>query len=179
MCAKVKMLTVNDLFGYCTLVLKKHKYSKCIHYFPFEDNESITAIELPVAPAKRMKYGLTGNSHQYGKVFNSVIYVITQPGSLLPLAESSGLLFFIPLTVKGVLGYYSDKVLKRPHIAAYNTPVSCAFFSTKDYLLCSSVGLIKYLIRQGIHQPSICGFERSSNPYGFQFKKTYRRPYHG
>lgn len=68
------------------------------------------------------------------------------------------------LTLSTLFGYDRVKVLKRPHIAEHNTPVSSAFFSSKDFTLCSSVGVIKNLTRQGIYQPSICGFERSSNP---------------
>jgi hypothetical protein len=88
-------------------------------------------------------------------------------------------LFFSPLTVKGGLGYYVHKVLKRPHVAAYNTPVSCAFFSTKDYLLCSSVRLIQHLIRQGICRPTTCGFERSSNPFPGSNSKNHVGGHHG
>jgi hypothetical protein len=84
------------------------------------------------------------------------------------------------LSLQGVLGYNVGKVLKRPHIAAYITSVNSDFFTSKDYLLRSSVGLIQNLIRQRIHQPSICGFEHSIGPlWASKFKITYRRPAHG
>jgi hypothetical protein len=184
MCAKVKMLTANDLLVNCTKVLKKHKYSNCIHYFPFEDNESITAIELPVAPAKRMKQGLTGNSNQYGKVFNSVITSnSTQPGSLLPLAESSGLPFFdILLTLQGIFYYNFNLVLNTPLEAAYSTPVSSAFFTSKDYPLCSS-GKQKYDTRKGnIAGRLLAVFNHSNKPNPLNkgsYEQTRRRPIYG
>ena len=130
---------------HCTKVHLMQKVCNCIHYSihfsPYKDNESITAIDLnrrtSIAEQRKSRCCLTGKSNLYGMVLNSLAgamakknsLVSTQPGSVLPLAEASGLPFFdILLTLQGIFCYYLHKVLKRPHIAAYSTPVSSAFF---------------------------------------------------
>ena len=87
-----------------------------------------------------------------------------------------------PLTVKGVLGYYGSLVLNTPLEAAYSTPVSSAFFTSKDYPLCSS-GEQKYNTRKwNIAGRLLAVFKHSNKPNplnkGSQ-EQTRRRPYHG
>ena len=162
---------------HCTKVHLMQKVCKCIqndHFSPYEDNESITAIDLnrrtSIAEQRKSRCCLTGKSNLYGMVLNSLAgamakknsLVSTQPGSVLPLAEASGLPFFdILLTLQGIFCYYLHKVLKRPTQAEYITLVSSGFFTSIDYLW-PSVGLIKDLPWQGIRQPSTCGFEPSA-----------------
>ena len=180
---------------HCTKVHLMQKVCNCIHYSihfsPYKDNESITAIDLnrrtSIAEQRKSRCCLTGKSNLYGMVLNSLAgamakknsLVSTQPGSVLPLAESSGHLFDILFTLQGIFCYYLHKVLKRPTQAEYITLVSSGFFTSIDYLW-PSVGLIKDLIRQEIRQPSCVGFEHLANPSkGLNFKIHTRRPYHG
>ena len=67
-------------------------------------------------------------------------------------------------TSQDILCYNRTKVLNTPLEAAYSTPVSSAFFTSKDYPLCSS-GEQKYNTRKGnIAGRLLAVFKHSNKP---------------
>jgi hypothetical protein len=194
MCAKVKMLPAIDVLVNCTLVLIKHKYSNCIHCIKRIPKELLLEVNRNTSALQR----LTENSHQYGMVFNSGCLATslqkTQPGSIPASVESSGQLFekiscsvipnnwinYILLTLQGILYYYWCLVLNTPHVAENVTPVSSAFFSSKDYLWLGSEQ--EYNTRKGnivgrLHAVFKCPAAYRNSRLTTNI--TCRRPYHG
>jgi hypothetical protein len=94
MCAKVKMLTAINSSVNCTLVLIKHKYSKCIQRIL-----SLPGVKCETAAPARNARCTTGNTpalqnlSRCGMVLESrrvATSLQTQPGSKPAIAESSG-----------------------------------------------------------------------------------------
>lgn len=89
---------------------------------------------------------------------------------------------YILLTLRGVFWYYFNLVLNTPLEAENSTPVSSAFFSSKDFTLCSS-GKQKYKTRKwNIAGRLLAVFNHSNKPNPLNkgsHEQTRRRLYHG